>query len=285
MLLHDCGSTVGANANAPEQMLIALDKVLQEAQQRDLHSIRIDEMISAKENAAEKKLSRSKLAVVKLWLLWEMIFHFIFRLRTVTPHNPFMHYRIRAYKGNNITLDNGMVLHKGDKVIELHIDNEKLFHIGINSRSTVHLAIKMIRSMEKELPSLAQQLMDNNDFKDAKALYGVSMINRGPEKFGFSIRDLPEGWFAKTTDLYLKLLMRIIHPAGQDRLKESSDKWVPKMIVMPIDQLNKYYAVNGSHRNSNTKTNKQDLGVEDEPLRSVSLLGASQGIGSTPPIV
>ncbi|MGF7045962.1 peptidoglycan/xylan/chitin deacetylase (PgdA/CDA1 family) [Paenibacillus sp. DS2015] len=277
MLLHDCGSTLGANPNAPEQMLIALERVLQEAQLRDLHSIRIDEMILAKENATETKLSRGKLAIVKLWLLWEMVFHFMFRLQTVTPNNPFLHYRLRAYQGDNITLDNGMILHKGDKVIELHFDNEKLFDIGLHSRSTVHLAIKMIRSMEKELPSLAQQIMDNDDFKDAKALYGVSMINRGPEKFGFSIRDLPEGWFAKSTGLYLKLLMRVIHPAGQDRLRESSEKLIPKMIIMPIEQLNKYYIVNGSHRNPSKKTNEQERGVEEQ-LLNVSLLG-------TPPVV
>lgn len=253
MLLHDCGSTMGADLNAPKQMLIALEQVLIEAEHRQLRSIRIDEMIQMKENAPEMKLSRGKLAVVKLWLMWEVVFHFIFHLKTVTPANPFLHYRMRSYKGMPLVLDNGSTLETGDSIIELHFDNEKLFNYGLKSRSTVHLAIQMIRSMEKELPDLAHQLMDDHHLKQAKALYGVSMINRGPEKFGFSVRDLPAGWFAKSTQSYLKILMSIIHPAGQDRLKESPNKLVPKMIIMPIDYLNEHYAYSGSHRNSNAK--------------------------------
>ncbi|MEC0091691.1 polysaccharide deacetylase family protein [Paenibacillus macquariensis] len=265
MLLHDCGSTVGANLDAPKHMLIALEQVLEEAQRRNLQSIRIDEMIQA--SAPEIKLSRWKLAVVKLWLMWEVVFHFIFQLKTVTPADPFLHYRVRAYKGEALTLDNGSRLEKGDAIIELHFDNQKLFKLGVKSRSTVHLAIQMIRSMEKELPILAQQLMENDELRDAKALYGVSMINRGPEKFGFSIRDLPEGWFAKSTQVYLKILMRIIHPAGQDRLKESPSKLVPKMIIMPLEHLYEHHAVSGSHRCSNPTKFQQVVSVDNRNLK------------------
>lgn len=267
MLLHDCGLTVGADPDAPKQMLIALEQVLKEAELRDLRSIRIDEMIKAKENAPELKLSRGKLAVVKLWLMWEVVFHFMFQLKTVSPENPFLHYRLRSYKGKSVILDNGSTLEKGDPIIELHFDNQKLFNYGVNSRSTVHLAIQMIRSMEKELPTLAHQLMEDDRLKQAKALYGVSMINRGPEKFGFSIRDLPAGWFAKSTQGYLKVLMSIIHPAGQERLKESSNKLVPKMIIMPIDYLYEHYAVSGSHRNSKPKDIQTVVAVENGNVR------------------
>ncbi|OAB29947.1 xylanase deacetylase [Paenibacillus macquariensis subsp. defensor] len=265
MLLHDCGSTVGANLDAPKHMLIALEQVLEEAQRRNLQSIRIDEMIQA--SAPEIKLSRWKLAVVKLWLMWEVVFHFIFQLKTVTPADPFLHYRVRAYKGETLTLDNGSRLAKGDAIIELHFDNQKLFELGVKSRSTVHLAIQMIRSMEKELPMLAQQLMENDELRDVKALYGVSMINRGPEKFGFSIRDLPEGWFAKLTQVYLKILMSIIHPAGQDRLKESPSKLVPKMIIMPLEHLYEHHAVSGSHRCSNPTKFQQVVSVDNRNLK------------------
>lgn len=265
MLLHDCGSTVGANTDAPKQMLIALEQVLQEAKRRNLQSIRIDEMIQA--SAPKFKLSRGKMAVVKLWLMWEMVFHFIFQLKTVTPADPFLHYRKRSYRGKALTLDNGSRLEKGDSIIELHFDNQKLFQLGVKSRSTVHLAIQMIRSMEKELPILAHQLMENDELRHAKALYGVSMINRGPEKFGFSIRDLPDGWFAKSTKVYLKILMSIIHPAGQDRLKESPSKLVPKMIIMPVEHLYEHHVGTGSHRCSNTTKIQKIISVENRNLK------------------
>ncbi len=153
LLLHDCGTTAGANPDAPRQMLIALERVLEEAKRQGLKSIRVDDMIKAKENAPEKNVSLSKLAIVKLWLVWETVFHKMFRLKTVNPYDPMLHYRIRKYGGQKIELDEGTVLEKGDRVVELHFDNEKLFRFGVRSRSAVHLAIHLIRTMEKELLS------------------------------------------------------------------------------------------------------------------------------------
>ncbi|MGP3783977.1 polysaccharide deacetylase family protein [Paenibacillus sp. 1A_MP2] len=47
MLLHDRGTTLGADAHAPEQMLQALEVVLQEADRQRLHSVRIDTLMGA----------------------------------------------------------------------------------------------------------------------------------------------------------------------------------------------------------------------------------------------
>ncbi|MNC59967.1 hypothetical protein D3C75_1098120 [compost metagenome] len=87
------------------------------------------------------------------------------------------------------------------------------------------------------MPVLAQRIAADVDLAEAKALYGVSMINRGPEKFGFMVLDLPKGWFARSTKFYLSILLSVIHPAGGARLKERSEVLVPKMMLMPISQL------------------------------------------------
>jgi len=237
MLLHDRGTTLGADPDAPEHMLIALERTLQEAQNRGLKSIRVDEMIKAVESSPMHRLSFAKRVVVGLWLAWEQVFQFIFRLKTVSPDHPFLHYRLRKYQGQPLTMEDGSILDKGDKVIELHIDNRQLFELGIHSRSSAQLAIRMIRRMNQELPLLADRIAADEDLVRAKALYGVSMLNRGPEKFGFTVLDLPEGWFARSTKFYLSVLMSVIHPDGGARLKERSEVLIPKMILMPIPQL------------------------------------------------
>jgi hypothetical protein len=134
-------------------------------------------------------------------------------------------------------MDGGETLSKGDKVIELHIDNRQLFELGIHSRSSAQLAIRMIRRMEKDLPVLAERIASDLDLAEAKALYGVSMINRGPEKFGFMVLDLPNGLFASSTKFYLSILLSVIHPSGGARLKVRSEVLVPKMMLMPVSQL------------------------------------------------
>ncbi|WP_018753160.1 polysaccharide deacetylase family protein [Paenibacillus sanguinis] len=296
-LLHDCGSTLGANSKAPGEMLTALERVLKVADDRGLQSIRIDDMIiqdgekarlKPKEPAAAVtkrkgavKISGFKRIVVFLWLLWEKLFHILFQIKTPNQPEPLLHFRIRPYHGQTIPLNQGKSLSNGDRVMELHFDNRKLYEFGIRSRTSVQLAIQMIRGVEKSLPKLAQYILEHPELKDVKALYGVSMINRGPEQFGFIVTDLPKGWFAWSSQIYLKLLMSVIHPAGTSRVKGSLEL-VPKMIVMPIDHLLGTFTEDGSHRQHTVgkETVKKELPAveaqpESEELEEEALLGAA----------
>lgn len=263
-LLHDCGVTLGANVGAPGQMIHALEKVLEEARKKGLRSVRIDELIAETEATTGKKTSlssyleektsgkpvitRTKKMIVFLWLVWEKLFHLLFNLKTLNEKDPLLHFRTTTYHGDTVMMrgNSGDVpLKDGDKILELHFDNKKLFNIGMTSRTSMHLAIKMIRSVEKTLPELASYVVSHPEFQDVKALYGVSMINRGPEQFGFTVMDLPKGLFARSSRIYLKFLMSIIHPDGISRIQDKDSKRAhqlePKMILMPIDLLFQKY--------------------------------------------
>ncbi|MET1174012.1 polysaccharide deacetylase family protein [Paenibacillus amylolyticus] len=248
MLLHDRGTTLGADARAPEQMLQALEVVLQEAERLGLQSVRVDTLmggiiVSESQNKTQLQtpLKLWKRIVVALWLGWEKLFHWVYHLRTASPEDPMLHFRSRVYHGARVEMNDGHVIQNGDPVIELHFDNQKLFELGVTSRSSMHLAIRMIRTMEQQLPDLARMVALEPELRSAKAIYGVSMINRGPEKFGFTIQDLPPGPFSAASKVYLKLLLSVIHPAGTKRLKQRTEQLVPKMIAMPLDLLLERY--------------------------------------------
>ncbi|WP_339269752.1 polysaccharide deacetylase family protein [Paenibacillus sp. FSL R5-0744] len=278
MLLHDSGTTLGADPDAPENMLVALELTLQEAQRRGLRSIRVDDMIKMAEKSPIRRLSFGKRVLVGLWLAWEQVFQVMFQLKTINPADPFMHYRMRKYQGEPVELGDGTLLSKGDKVIELHIDNRQLFELGIHSRSSAQLAIRMIRRMEKGLPMLAEVIAEDVNLAQAKALYGVSMINRGPEKFGFSVHDLPDGIFARSTKFYLKILLSVIHPDGGARLKERSEVLVPKLILMPVSELLKKMNKQLPHDERSVRKRKlqqeEALSLNDS-LTEVELPGAT----------
>ncbi|WP_338588323.1 polysaccharide deacetylase family protein [Paenibacillus sp. Y5S-9] len=248
MLLHDRGTTLGADAHAPEQMLQALEVVLQEAERLGLQSVRVDTLMggvtvseSQNKNQPQPSLKLWKRIVVALWLGWERLFHWVYHLRTASPEDPMLHFRSRVYHGARMEMSDGHVIQNGDPVIELHFDNQKLFELGVTSRSSMHLAIRMIRTMEQQLPDLARMVALEPELRSAKAIYGVSMINRGPEKFGFTIQELPPGPFSAASKVYLKLLLSVIHPAGTKRLKQRTEQLVPKMIAMPLDVLLERY--------------------------------------------
>lgn len=269
-LLHDCGATLGANNGAPREMLIALERILKEAEKRQLRSIRIDEMIQETERIKQSKkpqVSWSKRCIVSLWLLWEKLFHLMFHLQTTNKEDPIFHFRFRSYHGKDVQMDNGEVLTNGDRILELHFDNKKLFEIGSRSKSPVQLALKMIRGVEKTLPEIASYINSHPDTQDVKALYGVSMLNRGPEQFGFTVTDLPKGLFATSTTMYLKFLLRVIHPSGQSRIKQSQHEMVPKLMVMSMNTLLDKYLKDGTH-NSRRSLYTPQVNQEEEEEES-----------------
>lgn len=239
-LLHDCGNTFGADRDAPENTIKALKKFIPAALESGYSLVRVDELMKATEKQARKRPGPIRQAALSAWLLWERCFHALFRLKPASPLNPkgsFLHYRITEYSGETIVLGDDDRLERGDKIVELHMNNELLYEFGRNARSTVQLAIQLVRAMEKTMPQLAEALLRRKDLATIKAVLGTSMVNRGVEKFGFIVVDLPKGWFSFMTRIYLKLLLSIIHPQGKDRLGERKEMLVPKRLAMPMKEV------------------------------------------------
>lgn len=265
MLLHDRGTTFGADPQAPENMLLAVEKLLEEAAHRGMKGIRIDKMEEVEAIMKEKKRQSNagwlKRGILRLWFQYEKLFHSLFHLQPASTDAPLLHYRQRPYQGEEVKLDDGSVLSKGDSVLELHFDNRRLYEIGASAKSTLHIAIQMIRGVEQQLPALASRIAEEPNLANVKALYGVSMINRGAEKLGFIVQELPKGLFATASRWYLALLLLVIHPAGQRRFRKgqlhagqqkSSHEattratLIPKRIVMPVSILQNRYGATSS---------------------------------------
>jgi hypothetical protein len=140
-------------------------------------------------------------------------------------------------------LDDGEQICKGDLIAELHLDNRILFQLSADAPSEMHLAIQMIRGMEKFLPKINLMLQNDPLWHDVKGLYGISLIHRGTSKLGFSVIDLPKGTFSFATQSYLKLLLYALHPQGKKRLQSKPQKLVPKIIAISKKELmSRYYA-------------------------------------------
>lgn len=184
----------------------------------------------------EANLNRKKNTVIAFWLVWEKIFNSVFSLRSIDDENELLHYRIRKYRGRTIQFDNGIVLKRGDKVAELHLNNKLMFSAFAASRSSVHLAVRLLREVEPLMTKLSA-IMKNDVKEDVKALYGVSMIYRGTEQLGFTIKDMPSGPFSFLSNFYLKLLLIGLHPQGRKRIQNHPEMWKPKLIVMPTSVL------------------------------------------------
>jgi len=244
LLLHDCGRTFGADVDAPQNMLIALERYLVEAGRKGYQLVNITEMMKVTEESTKHHVSWGKRFAIALWLGWEKVFHNVFKLKEIVVNNETMfYYRLIPYRGQEVQLNNGTSLQKGDMIAELHFDNKKLSNIAFQSKTTVALGVKMIREIERALPQLGKQIFTEDRAKEVKAVYGVSMINRGAEYLGFEVFDLPNNLFLKSTKIYLKTLMKILTPTekkGAVPVKRVSHPPMPKMLVMSPEKLRDY---------------------------------------------
>ena len=255
-LLHDCGSTFGADRDAPENTISAVERILNDGRKLGYRFIGIDEMIEATERAKNRRKAgqsgaggaspgRSasvgpfKRVIIGLWMLWEKLFHVLFRLRPIGDSG-FFNYRIRKYSGPGLKLQGGRELKPGNRIMEIHFENRMLIEAGMKSKTSLQLAIRIIREIEKVLPDMARELAAIPKGGDVKALYGVSMIHRGGESLGFEMFDLPRGLFAWSTNLYLRFMIRVVHPAGNQRVREHGESLNPRMLIMERETLLKW---------------------------------------------
>ncbi|WP_199617324.1 polysaccharide deacetylase family protein [Paenibacillus alkalitolerans] len=244
-LLHDCGNTFGANADAPKNMIAALEQFLPTALDRGFRFVRVDDLMQVTARMVKKKIGWGKRLIVGAWLAWERCFHALFRLQPANPeaNRSFLHFRLTDYQGETIRLNEGETLMKGDRVVELHMDNALLYDLGKKSRSPVQLAIQLIRAMEQTMPQLASIILSRADAASIKAVMGITMVHRGVEQFGFTVSELPKSWFASATRLYLRILLSVIHPKGAERLGERSEMLVPKRIAISMKEVSRRYGV------------------------------------------
>lgn len=158
LLLHDCGRTPGADETAPANMLIALEAYMEEATKRGYQFVGIAELIKLTEKHQTYGMEKT---IVGAWLLYEQLFHLVFRLKHVGEDNHCFHYRVIKYNGDPIKLADDGYLNKGDKVVELHFDNKMLSTIATTSSSPLATGIRMLREVEQALPVLANVLAND----------------------------------------------------------------------------------------------------------------------------
>jgi hypothetical protein len=189
------------------------------------------------------EINWKKKIMIFLWIQWEHLFYRLFTIQPIDKNQPFLNVRVRTYWGRTIQLLDGEKINRGDRVLELHLNNEMLFRMGTNSRSSIHLAIQMIRTTEQLLPKTLGYILNHPKYEEIKGLYGISMIHRGTKQFGFTVTDLPRGLFFFLTKIYLRLLLLVVHPQGKQRLQTKSELLNPKIIAISTKEFMRRYPI------------------------------------------
>lgn len=234
VLFHDRCTKPGAGENCPAKMLEALPQVLKALQHRGLHAVGLEELVYKEANMLKRFL-------LKLWQVWEWCFE---KVAGLQPAGDLFRLTVRSYRGAVMELPDGTLLNPGDKVGELHLNNDLLQTISSTTRSIERIGVSVLRETRRSLPLLARAVAQDPAYRSIKALVGITMIHRGTKRLGFSVYDLPPG-IRPLIAWYQRWLLFLFHPGGLTHLRKHWNKLVPKKVIISKQELVKRYLLDG----------------------------------------
>lgn len=150
-------------------------------------------------------------------------------------------FALRRYYGKDWILREGFTLKAGDVYLELHINNDHLSRLLDKKMSFERIAVRAIREVRSGYPVLAKMLRDNEEFKNVKALLGITLLHRAAESLGFTSFEMKPGLFRTFTNWYELLVLGMYNPGGFRALKKYRNKLYPKYVVATREEFMRLY--------------------------------------------
>lgn len=175
--------------------------------------------------------------VLSVWLGWERLTDWWWRLRTLRPGGIFR-YRVATYRGRPVTLEDGSTIRPGDQIIDLHFDNRRLLQAAAAASSTPWNLMRMAR---EDLRTLAE-LVDAGALGEVRAVRGVTLFARAGRRLGFEVRPLPPTWYARLQRFFFVGLLAVYHPRGWQAAERLRERGWPGEVWMSRQRLLQLYS-------------------------------------------
>ncbi|MHB8985659.1 MAG: polysaccharide deacetylase family protein [Eubacteriales bacterium] len=232
LVFHDGDSAPGAAHGAPAKVVAALPKILEGVRDRGLKIVPIAEI--------EGDRPRRGLFAACFKKAWGLLEPFIRRVSGIKEvqemGNSIFRLALRTYRGKDWQLPGEVMLVKGNRYLELHLNNERLASLLETNTSTERMALIALREVKSGLPPLAGLLRDDPRYRDIKAVLAITLLHRGCERLGFSTYEI-KGILRPFTSMYESWLLGLYHPGGFKQLKKYRGGIEPKYVVMTRQEL------------------------------------------------
>lgn len=138
---------------------------------------------------------------------------------------------IKKHHGRPIVCEDGTVIEEGDRIGELHLDNASVL-VLTGSAAPSAAALSVARLARASLRQIYVSLLTVPELRDVKALVGITLLHRGlVHGLGFEQRRLASRFAERACAVYLRLLLRFMHPDGRNRVRGQEDKLQPMMLL------------------------------------------------------
>lgn len=217
LLLHDSDTEPGAAAGCTEKMLSALPGIIHELKECGYSILPLGNFIK---NSSDHHARRPGRWFLKLWRGWDKLFRLALDIRDVTGEDgspSIFRTAVRRYRGRPVELPGGKILLAGEKVCELHINNDYLAQCLGEETDPGRLGIKALGRLRLGLPVLAAHVSVDPRFKDISFVMGVTTLHRATAMLGFTAVDIPSPLRKKIISGYQGLVLNLYHPSGKGR--------------------------------------------------------------------
>jgi len=179
--------------------------------------------------------------ILLLWGIWDALYQRCTRLRYIEKGKNIFRIVLLTYRGENLITSDQIQIQRGDMIIKLHIHNYLFACLCRDVKDEVRLVLKLRRHIVNSLPQLATYLQSLPERDQIKGIVGTTMLHKGVEPLGFTISDVPMSWFFRYKRWYLRLMLRIIHPQGKERVMNWNEEMPLKRVYMSKEELLRRY--------------------------------------------
>ncbi|MFI5271952.1 MAG: MFS transporter [Ktedonobacterales bacterium] len=155
---------------------------------------------------------------LRVWPVYERLWLLFHRVRAI-PEAPsgLLLIRFRRYHGRPLTLPDGTVMRRGDRIGELHFDNRAVARIAAQGD-----ALRLLPLLADDLRALAAWAQTPAVADNLRALYGYTLLGRAAVRLGFMTRErkrTPLTWLDR---FFMIGLLALYNPRGTSRLRQGA---------------------------------------------------------------
>lgn len=190
------------------------------------------------------EVSLKKTTLQSLWMTWENVFDLLTRLRSESVWRyGICKLVVRQHHGKSITCQDGHRILAGDWVGELHLDNRQVLQLT-RTFGADRAGLRTARMVRNAMKEISRELDSKPELLKVQALTGITLLHRGIiHGIGFEQHPIESKWQQRWYGMYLRFLLRVLHPEGKQRVEHSAEKLSPMMLVMSKQSLKERFSL------------------------------------------
>ncbi len=158
--------------------------------------------------------------VLTVWSWWERLTTWWQHVRPVQAGGV-LRFNLTRYRGPDVVLRDGSVVHAGDRIVELHLDNRALLARAAEARANPW---SLVRAVDGDLEALRGRIAAGR-LGEVRALHGVSLFARAGARLGFEVRPLPTTWQWTLVRFFFVGLVALYHHQGWKAASVAAGRW------------------------------------------------------------